>query len=67
MERDDQLHKPRTSRASRKLPDLKGVCMYLTNKEREQLNQLAFAEYRSISSMARIIFLRGLQLDNAIN
>ena len=41
--------------------------MYLTNKEREQLNQLAFAEYRSISSMARIIFLRGLQLDNAIN
>ncbi|AIJ10578.1 hypothetical protein O0544_17305 [Edwardsiella anguillarum] len=35
--------------------------MYLSDAERRHLNQLAEQECRSAASMARLIYLRGLQ------
>ncbi|SDO94547.1 hypothetical protein SAMN04488595_103170 [Ralstonia sp. 25mfcol4.1] len=48
------------SRAPRGVLKDKPISMRLLSKEREQLEQLALVENRSLSSLARLILLEGL-------
>ncbi|HED1599551.1 hypothetical protein HV274_14540 [Enterobacter hormaechei] len=62
MAQDENIQR---SRLPKGLPSGNPVPMRLTTEERALLEELAAKECRSISSMARMIFLRGMEAANA--
>ncbi|AHF77587.1 putative bacteriophage protein [Sodalis praecaptivus] len=52
------------SRLPKGMVGLKPIPMRLTTDERETLERLALMECRSVSSMARLVFLKGLDIIN---
>lgn len=62
MKQDEQIQR---SRLPKGLSSGNPIPMRLTTSERELLEELAAKECRSISSMARMIFLRGMEMATA--
>ncbi|WP_261168754.1 hypothetical protein [Serratia ficaria] len=55
-----ELHEPR-SRLPRGIASKNPIHMRLSDSERAELEAIAAEESRSVSSMARLIYLRGIE------
>ncbi|WP_416041842.1 hypothetical protein [Edwardsiella ictaluri] len=57
----EQTNQPPRARQQKGIGSGGRIAMYLSDAERRHLIQLAEQECRSAASMARVIYLRGLQ------